>query len=157
MCIIHNSPVYILKKVQLLASDLSLRFSSARPELFNFYDIGESTIFSDNVIPTILNHLKIIRLSVPSDANSRQKQIIEELQDDLRTGRPTTRERSYIFRAAAVDACEVIVQRGKEMSDGNPFVRSMTARQLDAYLWQVAKQGETRNVTRFCDASTVYF
>jgi hypothetical protein len=157
MCIIDNEPVYILKKVQILASDLSLRFSSSKLELFNFYNIDESPIFSDNVIPTILNHLGIIPFSMPSDANSRQKQIIEELQEDLRTGRPTTKERSYIFRAAAVDACEVIVQRAREMSDGKPFMKNMTAGQLDAYLWQAAKQGETRDVTRFCDANTVYF
>jgi hypothetical protein len=157
MCIIDNEPVYILKKVQLLASDLALRFSSSKPELFNFYDIGESSIFSDNVIPTILNHLNIIPLSIPSDVNRRQNQIIEELREDLRTGRPTIRERSYIFRAAALDACEVIVQRAKEMSDGKPFVKNVTARQLDAYLWRAAKQGETRDGTRFCDANTVYF
>jgi hypothetical protein len=154
MFIIDNEPVYILKKVQILAFDLSRRFASPNPELFNFYNIGESPIFSDNVIPTILN---IIPLSIPSDANSREKQIIEELQEDLRTGRPTTRERSFIFRAAAVDACEVIVQRAKEMSDGKPFMKNMIAEQLDAYLWRAAKQGETRDVTRFCDANTVYF
>jgi len=157
MCIIDNEPVYILKKVQLLASDLYFHFSSTKPELFNFFDIREAPIFSDNVIPTILNHLKIIPLSTPSETNSRQKQVIEELQKDLRTGRPTTRERSYVFRAAAVDACEVIVQRARGMSDGKAFIRAMTAGQLDAYLWQIAKQGETRDITRFCDANTVYF
>src|SRR5271154_4532921 len=113
MCIIDDEPVYVLKKVQLLAFDLSRRFSSSKPDLFSFYDIDESPIFSDNVIPMVLHHLEIIPLSIPSDANARAKQITEELREDLRTGKPTTKERSYILRAAAVDACEVIVQRAR--------------------------------------------
>lgn len=157
MCLVDDEPVYILKKVQLLAFDLFLHFASSKPELFDFYDIAESPILSDNVIPTILNHLKVIPLSVTRDLTNRQTRIIEELQEDLRTGRATTRERSYIFRAAAVDACEIIVLRAREMSEAKAFIKKMTAVQLDAYLWQIAKQEVLRNVTRFSDPNTIYF
>ena len=157
MAIVDEKPVYLFKKIQLLTSDLHLRFSKSNPELFHFYDFNELPIFSDNVIPTILNHLKIIPLSVAVDSTLRQRNLIEELLEDLRTGRETTMERSYIFRAAAVDACEIIVREAKEFPNANTFVRNMTAAQLDAYLWQVAKLGSAREVTRFSDPNTIYF
>ena len=155
--VVDGEPVYMFKKIQLLAMDLHKRFSESRPELFYFHDIDELTIFSDNVIPTMLYHLGIITLSVDSDTTPRQVEIIQGLQEDLRTGRETTVERSYIFRAAAVDACEVMVQKAREKTDLAPFITSMTAEQIDAYLWQIAKKGATRKVTRFCDPNTVYF
>jgi len=157
MCVVNGEPVYILKKVQLLAFGLSCRFSSVKPDLFDFFDISELPIFSDNVIPTVLNYLSIIPLSTTAKITDQQKHNIEELQEDLRTGRATTRERSYVFRAAAVDACEIIVQRGRGLSVAKPFIRNMTAVQLDAYLWQMAKQGQRREVIRFSDPHTIYF
>lgn len=157
MAIVDREPVYLLKKIQLLTLDLHIRFSKSNPELFCFYDFDELPIFSDNVIPTILNHLMIIQLSVTEDSSPRQIDIVEGLQEDLRTGRETTKERSYVFRAAAVDACEIIVQTTRGLQNVNSFIKNMTANQLDAYLWQAAKQGSTRNVTRFCDPNTIYF
>jgi hypothetical protein len=157
MAIVDGEPVYLFKKVQLLAMDLHSRFSKSNPELFHFCDIEEIPIFSDNVIPTVLNHLKIIPLSVTKDSTPRQIGILEGLQEDLRTGRETTTERSYIFRAAAVDACEIIVQIAREMPKAKDFIRNMTAEQIDAYLWKIAKQGSTRDVIRFCDPNTIYF
>src|SRR2546430_17417869 len=103
MAMVDGEPVYLFKKVQMLAMDLHSRFSKSNPELFHFHDIDEMPIFSDNVIPIALYHLKIIPLSVTNELNPRQIDIIEGLQEDLRTGRETTTERSYIFRAAAVD------------------------------------------------------
>ena len=155
--LVDGEPVYVLKKIQLLAMDLHFRFSKSNPELFHFYDIEEIPIFSDNVVPTVLNHLKIIPLLVTKDSTPRQIGIIEGLQEDLRTGRETTTERSYIFRAAAVDACEIIVQIAREMPNAKDFIRNMTAQQIDAYLGKIAKQGSTRDVIRFCDPNTVYF
>ena len=68
-----------------------------------------------------------------------------------------TTERSYIFRAAAVDACEIIVEIAREMPNAKEFIRNMTPGQIDAYLWQIAKQGSMRDVTKFCDLNTIYF
>lgn len=155
--LVDGEPVYLLKKVQLLATNLHFRFSKSNPELFHFFDVGEIPICSDNVVATVLNHLKIISLSVTKDSTPRQIGIIEGLQEDLQTGRETTTERSYIFRAAAVDVCEIILQIAQEMPNAKDFIRNMTAQQLDAYLWHIAKQGSTRDVIRFCDPNTVYF
>lgn len=157
MAIVDGEPVYLFKKVQLLTLDLHLRFTKSNPELFQFYDFNELSIFSDNVIPTILNHLKIIPLSITENATPRQVDIVQGLQEDLRTGRETPMDRSYIFRAAAVDACEMIVQTAKAFPNAKGFIRNMTAEQVDAYLWQMAKHGSKRDVTRFCDANTIFF
>jgi hypothetical protein len=157
MALINDEPVYIFKKVQSLTMDLYKRFSSSQPELFAFYDIRDLTIFADNVIPTILHYLDIIPLAIPEDATSRQRELITELKEDLRTGRETTMERSYILRAVAVDACEIIVRTARGMEGGSGFVKEMTAEQLDAYLWQISKVGDMREIIRFCDLNTVFF
>jgi Potential Queuosine, Q, salvage protein family len=156
MALVNDEPVYIFKKVQLLTMDLYKRFSSSNPELFAFYDIQDLTLFADNVIPTILHHLNIIPLTVPDDATSRQKKLITELKEDLRTGRETTMERSYILRAVAVDACEIVVRTAREM-EGFCGLKEMTAEQLDAYFWQIGKVGDMREIIRFCDPNTVFF
>lgn len=157
MALVDGRPVYLFKKIQLLTQDLYERFSTSHPEMFNFYDIDELTIFSNNVIPTILHHLNIIRLDIPADGTPRQIDIINSLQEDLRTGRETTTERSYVFRATAVDACEIIVQTAKNSPNAPPFVRNMTAEQMDAYFWQLAKKGILRDIVRFSDPNSIFF
>jgi len=157
MAIIDGEPVYVFKKVQLLALDLHTRFSSSQPDLFYFHDIDQLTIFADNVIPTMLHRLYIIPLAVPEDATQQQSNLIRDLKEDLQTGRETKYERSFILRAAAADACETIVQMARERSDAPAFIKKMTAAEIDAYLWQIAKKGEMRDVVRFCDPNTVFF
>jgi len=157
MSLVDGQPVYLFKKIQLLTQDMYERFSTSHPEMFKFYDIDEVTIFSDNVIPTILHHLNIIRLDVPEDRTPRQIGIIKGLQEDLQTGRETTEERSYVFRAAAVDACEIIIQIARNSSNAPPFVKAMTAEKIDAYLWQLAKKGALRDIVRFSDPNTIFF
>jgi len=157
MAVVDGEPVYLFKKIQLLTQDLYERFSKSKPDTFNFYDIDKLTIFSDNVIPTILHHLNIIRFDIPDDGTPRQIGIIKGLQEDLRTGRETTEERSYVFRAAAVDACEIIVATAKSVPHAPQFLKIMTAEQIDAYLWQLLKKGEFRDIIRFSDPNTVFF
>lgn len=157
MAIINSKPVYIFKKIQLLVLDLHNRFSSTHPDLFSFHDISFLPIFSDNVIPTMLHHLRILPLTVADSCSPQQRAIIEELKEDLGTGRDTTFERSYILRAAAVDACEEIVKVAQGMKGAPVWVRGMSAVDLDAYLWKVAKVGAFRHVVRFSDPNTVFF
>jgi hypothetical protein len=45
--------VFILKKAQLLAGDLYRNFRS-RDKKFEFVDISQLTIFTDNVVPAVL-------------------------------------------------------------------------------------------------------
>ena len=157
MAMVDGEPVYLFKKVQLLVMELHSRFSKSNRELFHFHDIDDMPTFSDNVIPMALYDLQIIQLSVTNELSLRQIDIVEGLQEDLRTGRETTAERSYIFRAAAVDAREIIVEIAREMPSAKEFIRNMTAGQIDAHLCQIAKQGSTRDLTTFCDPNTIYF
>jgi len=152
MAIINTKPVYLLKKILLLVLDLHTRFSTSHPTLFSFHDISHLPIFADNVIPTLLHHLRILPLTAPANATPTQVQLLQELREDLGTGRATTRERSYVFRAAAVDACEEVVRRARER--GMEGVRSVD---VDGYLWKVAKVGEMRDIVRFSDPNTVFF
>lgn len=48
-----DKDVYIMKKAQILAGDLYRRFA-AEDDRFNFPDISELTVFSDNVLPAVL-------------------------------------------------------------------------------------------------------
>lgn len=157
MAIINSKPVYLLKKIQLLVVDLHNRFSTTHPDLFSFHDISLLPIFADNVIPTILHHLRILPLTLPENCSPQQSAIIEGLKEDLRTGRETTFERSYVFRAAALDACEEIVKIAKGMGGAPEWVRGMSAVDLYGYLWKVAKVGMWRDVIRFSDPNTVFF
>src|SRR5579859_3337477 len=157
MAIINSIPVYLFKKIQLLVLDLHTRFSTSHPDLFNFHDISLLSIFSDNVIPTMLHYLRIIPLTLPPAATPEQTQLIQDLKQDLCTGRDTTKERSYIFRAAAVDACEEIVKMARSMVDAPEWVRGMKSVDVDGYLWKVAKMPELRDIVRFSDPNTVFF
>ena len=153
MAIINSKPIYLFKKIQLLVLTLHNRFHTTYPELFSFHDISSLSIFADNVIPTLLHHLKILPLTL-DNCTPRQRPIISGLKEDLRTGRETTFERSFIFRAAAVDACEEIVRVARGMEG---WIRGISAVEVDAYLWKVGKVGKLRDVVRFSDPNTVFF
>ncbi|KAJ1672481.1 hypothetical protein EV182_007090, partial [Spiromyces aspiralis] len=58
---VGGRPVYLFKKAQLVVYDLWLRFGEEDPKRFGFKDIGEFTIFADNVIPTMQIHHGLIR------------------------------------------------------------------------------------------------
>ena len=53
-------------------------------------------------------------------------------------------EQIYIFRAAAADTSEIIVQCARKLPGARPFIRNMRVVQLDSYLWQMEKPGQTR-------------
>jgi hypothetical protein len=115
-------------------------FKDQDPARFNFSDIQELTIFSDNVIPTMLQHLKVI-------------QIPDSLQHKIGAGRELTTEEAYLARAAAVVACERIVQKAHSQET----FPHMTEGELDVYLWRLGKEGEYRKIVRLQLQDTVMF
>jgi Potential Queuosine, Q, salvage protein family len=115
-------------------------FKDQDPDRFNFADIKELTIFSDNVIPTMLEHLKVISLP-------------DSLQQKIEAGQELTTEEAYLTRAAAVVACERIVQ--KAHSQGT--IPHMTEGELDVYLWRLGKEGDYRKIVRLQLQDTVMF
>jgi Queuosine salvage protein len=149
---VNSKPVYILKKVELLSWNLYSQIGPSHPGLFSFYDVDQLTVFADNVIPTILHHLEILPLSVPTDATEKQTDLINELKEDVTTGRESTLEMSWILRAAAMDVCDEIVKRTRERD-----VEAMTCEKLDAYLWREGKKSEMRDLVRYCFKDTLVF
>ncbi|KAI8054748.1 hypothetical protein BDF21DRAFT_391229 [Thamnidium elegans] len=136
----EKEPVYLYKKAQIIVYHLWYTFREQLPEFFAFKDINALTVFSDNVIPTLLAHLNIIEMP-----GSWQEQITTN--QDLSIKQATT------LRAAAVVACEEIVAAAKSVGP----VPDMTTGGLDVYLWRLGKVGEYRKVPRFQLKDTVMF
>ncbi|KAI8890244.1 hypothetical protein K501DRAFT_206870 [Backusella circina FSU 941] len=136
-----DQTVYLFKKAQIMVYHLYLFFKDQLPECFDFEDINNMTIFSDNVIPTILAHFKVLTLP-------------EEWRRDIEENKDMGEERATVLRAAAIVACDDIVKAAR---GGEGPVNNMTTGSLDVYLWRVAKEGELRKVPRFEYRDTVMF
>ncbi|RUP43059.1 hypothetical protein BC936DRAFT_137697 [Jimgerdemannia flammicorona] len=143
MAKVDGQNVYLFKKAQILAYHLYILFRTQDPARFDFVDIASLTIFSDNVIPTMLAHLGVVRIP---DSLARRIAVHE----DIGTADATR------LRAAAIFACEEIVRATRGESGLGP-VRDMTEADLDVYLWRLGKVGAYREVTRFELRDTVYF
>lgn len=134
------NPVYLYKKSQIIVYHLWCTFKEQLPELFDFKDIDTLTIFSDNVIPTMLVELNII-------------QIPEAWQEQITTNQDLSVQQATTLRAAAVVACDDIVNASKTTGP----VPDMTTGGLDVYLWRLGKVGDYRKVPRFQLKETVMF
>lgn len=167
--------VYVLKKAQLMLSDLYLRFRNdpSQSHLFAFGDASRLTVFSDNVLPAVLRARGLLRYS-------------DELAQIVDGGQQLTdREMEASVRAAAVVACERIVQRfnekfpdgieekeEQEESKSAPAAEApaaagsstagaakrvpLTPLMLDYYLWLYGKRPEIRKLARHATRSLFY-
>jgi len=93
--------VYLLKKAQLMVAEVYLRFHDEDPR-FNYSDISSLTVFSDNVLPAVLRAKGILRYSDELAKKVDEGSLIKN------------REEEASIRAAAVEACERIVQKYNE-------------------------------------------
>lgn len=73
-------------------------------------------------------------------------------------------KQSYILRAAAIDACELITEVARsfdvkgEGSENLDWISKMTLPELDMWIWAVAKDRvDYRALERFVDRDTIYF
>lgn len=137
----ESEPVYLYKKAQIIVYHLWFTFKEQLPQYFDFKDIDTLTVFSDNVIPTMLAHLGVIEMP-----EEWKKQI--EANEDLSIKQATT------LRAAGVVACDDIV---KAAQSGVGSVQDMTTGGLDVYIWRLGKEGDYRKVPRFQLRNTVMF
>ncbi|CAO3652757.1 unnamed protein product [Cunninghamella blakesleeana] len=139
--------VYLFKKAQILTYHLWLIFRDQEPERFDFYDVHQMTIFSDNVIPTMLIHFGVI-------------EIPDDWQQLLDQGKDVGEYKATIMRAAGVIACEDIVKLTR-LENGNDQVigpiHHMEEGALDVYLWRIGKVGDYRKVPRMQLRDTVMF
>ncbi|KAK0437496.1 hypothetical protein EV421DRAFT_1892137 [Armillaria borealis] len=167
MALVNGHPIYCFKKALFLINGIRVRFGAASSSPF---PIPPSTshlpIFSDNVIPSLLVHLGVIDLSaspilqgVFSDSHSEKKiaSLLETSDVSSRQGLPRegpklTAEQSFVLRAAAIDACEMIVAAAESAALG------ITLSDLDAWVWQIAKdRDDYRQLERFAEKGTIFF
>lgn len=168
--------------------------STSSPPPFPLPNTEKLPIFSDNVIPSMLVHLGVLDLrgtelerhfpapedegvldsllreapkaeAVPeatsgkaAQSNPAQKKVPDE-------GPVLTVEEAFALRAAAIDACELIVQYTREspelaesLEPGTEWLRSINLPELDGWLWAVAKdRKDYRALKRFVLQDTVFF
>ena len=106
---------------------------------------------SEEQISTLLN-------ATPASTANRTKTVPVE-------GPRVTPDQSYILRAAAIDACQLIVETAHSLDaealggDGElKWITEITLPDLDMWIWSVAKDRQDyRALQRFVDQNTIYF
>ncbi|KAF8135636.1 hypothetical protein EV363DRAFT_1321178 [Boletus edulis] len=191
MAVVDGRPVYCFKKALFLVHGLTLRFGSSSPATFPLPDTTKVPVFSDNVLPSLLIHLGVLDLSgvkdvalrstfpnAATDANVNARLAIPKDTPGMgaavapgtkpkkavpKEGPVLTLDQAFILRAAAVDACEKIVEYAHRLDetslpDGNKWIRDITLPELDVWLWAVAKdRSDYRELERFVLRDTVFF
>jgi len=181
-----STAIYCFKKALFLIHSITIRFGSLSPPPFPIPDTTFLPVFSDNVLPSLLIHLRVIDLSLSSLSNmfpnsaSRSEEGLKTLlgppplpSSDTEQGNThpyeegpvTTTDQSYTLRASAIDACELIVEAARTL-DVNSFgegdelswINEITLPELDMWIWAVAKdRPDYRALPRFASKDTVYF
>ncbi|KAJ2830148.1 hypothetical protein IWW50_000452 [Coemansia erecta] len=141
---IDGQHVYLFKKAQLIAYDVCQRFGKTDPK-FAFPDIGDMTLFADNVVPAMMQHHGLI---LPSDV------IVAKIKDGLEL----TLAETTAMRAASIAAAQLVVDyansTGSAFKPGDIAVNQAT---LDNFWWHEGKEPELRVLSRLVCKTTVYF
>ncbi|KAL5507250.1 hypothetical protein ACEPAH_6706 [Sanghuangporus vaninii] len=188
MAIVHGQPVYCFKKALFLLCAIQLRFGSGDRQSIPVPRTSSLPVFSDNVLPSMLVHLGVLDLSGASDGLSSVFEnnqadlgklldkaeapidVVAKLPEDLPKDGPTlTTEQAYILRAAAIDACEAIVEVAHSLepsilesvslpTNAQDWMKKMTLQDIDMWLWAVAKdRRDYRRLPRFSLRNTIMF
>ncbi|KXN93403.1 hypothetical protein AN958_00329 [Leucoagaricus sp. SymC.cos] len=188
MAVIEDQPVYCFKKALFLIHAIRVHFGSISPPPFPIPSTKDSPIFTDNVIPSMLIHLGVLDLSEAPDldagfpgASSRQR-----LQDLLgpapngqhkaeirpegtevqapKEGPILSNDQAFKLRAAAIDACQMVIDQAREFSaegheqESLSWIREITLPELDMWIWSVAKdRPDYRALPRFAQRDTVFY
>jgi len=189
MAIVQGKPIYCFKKALFLIHAISIRFGSITPQPFPVPSTTNSPVFTDNVLPSLLIHLGVIDISSSPHLSSlfpgsgsgaildALLQSSPSLDDSRRSsnkadqpppeGPVVTSDQSFMLRAAAVDACELIVNTARSLNshdlvDSNgtslAWIKDITLPDLDMWLWAIAKdRPDYRALPRFVRKDTVFF
>lgn len=151
---------------------ISIRFGSLNPRPFPVPSTSHLPVFTDNVLPSILVHLGVLDISnSPSLSNhfteARDPQKLASLlgaapepgpKQEPVEGPVLSASDAYILRAAAIDACEMIVASSRKLQSSPEWVRELKLPELDMWLWAVAKDRvDYRQLPRFAQRDTMYF
>jgi hypothetical protein len=173
--LIISTAVYIFKKALLLTYAIRARFSTTAS--FPLPETATLPVFSDNVIPSMLIHLGIIDLSTSTPALGLNNLFtplgdievllgdappkVEEPKKVPKEGPILTVDQAYILRAAAIEACEQIVDVSRSLNlagDSNAWVKEITLPELDVWLWAGAKdRADYRRLERFVLRNSEFF
>jgi hypothetical protein len=174
--------IYCFKKALFLIHAVSIRFGSLSPQPFPIPNSSNIPIFSDNVLPSLLIHLGVIKLPSNSPLSdlfpeagceALLPQLLEPapettgeeaVRQEPKEGPKVTTEQSYILRAAAIDACQIIVETAQSLDiptleeKSLAWLSELTLPDLDLWIWSAAKdRPDYRALVRFADQETVYF
>ncbi|KAG6891755.1 hypothetical protein C0992_006176 [Termitomyces sp. T32_za158] len=158
---------------------IAIRFSSISPPPFPLPKTTQTPVFTDNVLPSMLIHLGVLDLSASPElaslfpgAGSAEK--LEPLLKSYsgsespikvvsQEGPIVTTNQAYVLRAAAIDACELIVETAHSLAtvsdDGSlSWLKELTLPELDMWIWAIAKdRPDYRQLGRFAMKGTVFF
>ncbi|EPQ57558.1 hypothetical protein GLOTRDRAFT_38685 [Gloeophyllum trabeum ATCC 11539] len=184
MAVVDGTPIYCFKKALFLIHGVYIRFHKLSPPPFPIPDTTHMPICADNVIPSMLVYLGIIDLSnaathslssiFPHPSRQAMDKLLEAPSPSFSTettadtkkeppkeGPELTVEQAFILRAAAIEACEVIVELAGTMQvegDGVAWIKSITLPDVDTWLWAVAKdRPDYRSLERFALKGTNFF
>lgn len=170
---IHFIAIYCFKKALFLIHAIRIRFGSISPPPFPIPCTAGSPVFADNVLPSMLIHLGVIDLSgSPSlsslfpgaGADDKLKTLLDVPDPNLkavtlREGPVLTMEQAYILRAAAIDACQVIVESAHKLDDESlEWIKGIRLPELGMWIWGVAKaRVDYKELERFVLRETAFF
>jgi hypothetical protein len=180
MPIIPITAVYCFSKALFLIHAIHVRFGQQSPLPFPIPATSRLPVSVGDVLPSLLVHLGVIDLSAsPSlshlfpDAGNAEKltRLLEAAppaaESSVKTkqasleGPAVTLEQAYILRAAAVDACELIVEFAQtcpSLGHGHEWIKSITLPDLSRRLLSLARGREDyRELERFVLRNTVFF
>ncbi|KIY46021.1 hypothetical protein FISHEDRAFT_47841 [Fistulina hepatica ATCC 64428] len=183
---VDGTPIYCFKKAMFLLCSISIRFNSSNPP-FPVPDTSTLAIFSDNVLPSMLIHLGVIDVSgsamlsdlftearsedrlsrllaaTPEEPASADVQPVTSGTSKLPEEGPViSSDQAYVLRAAAIDACELIMQEAHALQvageESDIEWEKITPSDLDMWIWSVAKDRlDYRTLPRFVLRNTVFF
>ncbi|KAF9484484.1 hypothetical protein BDN70DRAFT_825584 [Pholiota conissans] len=177
---VNGQPIYCFKKALFLIHGISIRFGSLAPPPFPIPSTSNLPVFSDNVLPSLLIHLGVLDLSANPSLSSLFPQagsdqtvisLLGPPPPKTVTGGPKplpkegpklTVDQSYIFRAASINACDIIIEAARSVegteNEDVEWISRITLPDLDMWLWAVAKdRRDYRALERFAMTDTVYF
>ncbi|KAG6813683.1 hypothetical protein H0H92_008531 [Tricholoma furcatifolium] len=177
MADVHGEPVYCFKKALFLIHAVAVKFGSMNPLPFPVPSTAHSPVFTDNVLPSMLVHLGVIDISNAPDLSSlfpgagSEDKLKPLLDISSSTETPSkaapqegpilTVEQAYIMRAAAIDACELIVEAAHSLEPDDQslnWLKDLRLPDLDMWIWAVAKDRQDyRQLERFALKNTVFF
>lgn len=188
MAMVNGQPTYVFKKALFLLHGITQRFGrdKAAGTAIPYPSTSHLPVFSDNVIPSMLVHLRILDLSTATSPSLRDafksslalsdidsllslspdKEFTPEerklIKDRARTHAPKqgpvlASEDAFVLRAAAIDACEDIIRIAATENDLPENIKQMVLPELDAWLWAGAKdRSDYRELVRFVERNTVF-